>query len=179
MSYRSVYCISPSHLQAHRVIFRLTGPEFPPADTSALFIDPEKDDRSSSGGAYKNSPSRKTPSSAYPELGPPSSRQITVIPKLGRLIAFGPVAAFSSAVSSYGIAGGLREFGVPGSEAVRYEARLKLGHVFLSLRSENPDISDRVRQIFNAEGAEDVCTLMDIIPLKIPRRRAYGVARVH
>jgi hypothetical protein len=177
MSYRSVYCISASHARAHRVVLRLNEIEFPHAETSVLFLDLES---VSTGGTLraklspKNTRLSKLPSPSYAELGETAVPKTIVVPGVGPLVGVGPVAVVLNDAATYGIAGGLREFGVPESEASRYEARIKEGYVFLAIRTENPDKSDRAREIFVAEGAEDVRTLMDVLAPRTSRRRQYG-----
>jgi hypothetical protein len=181
MSYRSVYCINASHVHAHRVIQRLCEIEFPAAETSLLFLnleteraDPDKGGRQTAKTARVG----RSPSPGYGELGGKGALQTMTVPGVGPLIAFGPVAAILNDAVIYGIAGGLREFGVPESEASHYEARLKEGDVFVAIRSENPDKSDRVRDIFAAEGASEIRTLMHVLTPKISRRSLYGTARL-
>lgn len=178
MSYRSVYCISASHARSHRVLHGLKTIEFPNADTSVLFLDLEKSETTRTKLSSKNARLGKVISSVYPELGAASCPHTIIVPGVGPLIAIGPVAAILNDAATYGIAGGLREFGVPESEAARYEARLKEGHVFLSIRTENPDKSDRVRELLAAEGAEDIRTLMAVFTSKVSRRSLYESARV-
>ncbi len=185
MSYRSVYCTTASHARAHLVIHRLNEIEFPHEETSVLFLDLEKEESVVVGSPKtkltpQNARLNKIPSSttAYPELGETASTQTILVPGVGSLVAVGPVAAIMNDAATYGIAGGLREFGVPESEASRYEARLKEGHVFLAIRTENPDKSDLVRGLFAAEGAEDIRTLMHVLTPKTSRRSLYGGARL-
>jgi hypothetical protein len=181
MSYRSVYCTTASHARAHLVMHRLNEIEFPHAETSVLFLDLDKAATSAASlekPTPKNARPNKLTTSAYPELGETTVTQTIIVPAVGSLVAVGPVAAILNDAATYGIAGGLREFGVPESEASRYEARLKEGHVFLAIRTENPDKSDLVRGIFAAEGAEDIRTLMHVLTPKTSRRSLYGGARL-
>jgi hypothetical protein len=178
MSHRSVYCIAASHARAHRILSRLGEIAFPNTEISLLFLDLETAATARTGQASPNGRMGKKSPSAYPELGETATPQIVAVAGVGPLVAIGPVAAILSDAATYGIAGGLREFGVPSSEATHYEARLKEGHVFLAIRTENPDKSDRVREIFAAEGAEDIRTLMHVITPKTSRKSLYGNARL-
>jgi hypothetical protein len=176
MSYRSVYCVASTHARAGRILRGLSDLDFPLADTSALFLDLAVDRAIGAKLASKTPAKEKPAASAYPELGKLSAMQTLSLASVGHLIAAGPVAAILSDVALYGISGGLLEFGVPTSEAQRYGIQIKAGQVFLSIRTENPDKSDRARDLFVAEGAEDIRTLMDVLTPKLSRRAAYGAS---
>jgi hypothetical protein len=176
MSHRSVYCVVSTHARASRILQGLGDLDFPLDNISALFLEvgPERIAKAKTKPAAKNSGKDKGAAASFPELGKlPDTQSLTLA--AGRLIAAGPVTAILSDITAYGISGGLLEFGVPGSEAQRYEARIKAGEVFLSIRTENPDKSDRARTLFAAEGAEDIRTLMDVLTPKLSRRASYGM----
>ena len=65
-------------------------------------------------------------------------------------------AAVGAAVG--GIAGGLIGLGVPAYEAKRYEARLKEGNVFISVRVDEDKSKDVAKRILEDAGAEDIAT---------------------
>jgi len=48
--------------------------------------------------------------------------------------------------------------GIPEYEAKRYEGKVKNGSALISVHSENSQETDRAKQIFDDEGAEDVST---------------------
>lgn len=85
------------------------------------------------------------------------------IPGLGPFIAAGPImAALSGAAvgaTAGGIVGGLIGLGIPEIEAKRYEDRLKKGNYLVSVHTEDGDRIDAAKEIFEAEGAEDISTI--------------------
>jgi len=84
------------------------------------------------------------------------------IPGLGPLIAAGPIMAALSGAAVGGAVGGLTGalvgMGIPEYEAKRYEGKLKGGHALISVHSEDSAKTDRAKQIFEADGAEDIST---------------------
>lgn len=177
MTYRSVYCTASTHDQANRVIRRLEEIEFPAAETSVLFLESGPAGALNTSKAFAKTCEKKTASTLPRAARGPLL--VAAAPSEKPLHATGPVAMILGDAATYGIAGGLREFGVPATEALRYEAHIKEGHVFLSVRTENPDKSDLARGIFASEGGEDIRTLMDVLTPKIDRKRSpYGYARV-
>jgi hypothetical protein len=104
------------------------------------------------------------------------------LPGAGRLIGAGPLMAALSGNSrggpAAGVAGILVAFGLPSPEAGRYETRIKEGGMFISVRTENPDKCDRARDIFVAEGAQDVFTMVNVTTPKASFRGNYGSSRV-
>jgi hypothetical protein len=105
-------------------------------------------------------------------LGWISGIRTIVIPGVGPLIAAGPVAAALGSATIGGIAGGLADFDVPEAEAIRYEGRIKDGCILISVHSENPEKSDRARAIFTENGAENICTLIEVSTPKFSSRTA-------
>ena len=99
------------------------------------------------------------------------------VPGFGPLVAAGPIAAALGGARTGGVAAGLIDFGVPQQEARRYEGRIKDGQILLSVHTENPDKSDRAREIFVASGAEEICTMMTVITPKILSRFAHRAPR--
>ena len=178
MSYRSVFCTVSSPAQANRVISALNAIEFPRSDISALFIDSPPREAVASG-QVKTVAKQKSTSAASERVGLDGIKALNLLPIPGieQLMAAGLVAAAFSDAEEDGVAGGLIAFGVPDSEAGRYEGRIKEGHVFMSIRSENPDTTDRVRAIFTAEGAESIRTMMDVFTPKVSWRNTVGAGR--
>ena len=173
MSRRSVYCIVPSRAQADRIVHSLEGAEFASTDISALFLAQNSGDkRAAARGASAAKKAVPTPSagavrSILTLIAGVGSR---VIPGVAPLIAAGPIAAAIGETTVGGVAGGLTDFGVPQSEARRYEDRIKVGQILLSIHTENPDKSDQARAIFSSAGAEDICTLMVVTTPKLTSR---------
>ena len=83
-----------------------------------------------------------------------------VIPGLGPLVAAGPIIAALTGVGSGtvvgGIIGALVGFGIPEYEAKRYEGRIKLGGLLLSVHCDNADWVKRARQILEHSGGEEI-----------------------
>jgi hypothetical protein len=180
MSKRSVFCISASRGRADRIVHELKAAAFSNADLSVLFLD-----RSASN---QNASTNKAPASTTSPAGPSpaeirgvmawiASIRPLVIPGVSPLIAAGPVAAVLGNSTVGGIAGGLIDFDVPQVEASRYEARIKDGDILIGVHSENPEKSNEAREIFTANEAEDICTLIEISTPKIPLQSAYGPSR--
>ena len=82
------------------------------------------------------------------------------IPGLGPLVAAGPIIAALTGVGSGGVVGGiigaLAGLGVPEYEAKRYEGRIKLGGVLLSVHCDNTDWKKRAKKILEQTGGEEI-----------------------
>ena len=98
-----------------------------------------------------------------------------VVPGGEPIIAAGPIATVLSDAMVSGVADGLIDFGVPRSEAKRYEGRIKAGQILVSVHTESSDRSDQARVIFSAAGAEDICTMIEDCPAE--RETMDGYAR--
>jgi uncharacterized membrane protein len=83
------------------------------------------------------------------------------IPGIGPFIAAGPLmgalsgTALGAAVG--GITGSLVGLGITELEAKRYESKLTAGNVLVAVHLENPEQIQRVREVFQRAGAEDIC----------------------
>jgi hypothetical protein len=180
MAKRSVFCISASRGRADRLVHDLKEADFSGSDLSVLFLD-----RSPTGlrpGA------KGTPGSVTSAAAPPSAEirgvlswiagiRSIVIPGVGPLIAAGPVAAALSSATVGGIAGGLIAFDVPQVEAARYDGRIMGGDILIAVHSENPERSNQAREIFTANEAESICTMIEVLAPKPPLQSAYGPRR--
>ncbi len=82
------------------------------------------------------------------------------IPGMGPFIAAGPLMATLSGIGAGGTLGGiigaLIGSGIPEYEAKRYENRLKEGGILLSVRALSDDWADRIKNVMQKYGAEDV-----------------------
>lgn len=181
MSQRSVYCITQSRGRADRIVHDLKEEDFSSTGISILFLDPSaNDERASANGASvaaravvaQSAPAIRGVMRWIAGIGP------VVIPGVGPLIAAGPIGAALSRATVGGVAGGLIDFGVPQLEAKRYEGRIKDGHILISVHTENPEKSDRAREIFVAEGAEDICTMIEVSTPKFLSRTPFDLPRV-
>ena len=177
MSKRSVFCIAPSRGRADRIVHELKEAEFSNTVISVLFLDRSAGDERA--GSNKPSASAGAPASrSTGEIRGVFSwidgiRSLT-IPGVGPLIAAGPVAAALSSTTVGGVAGGLVDFDVPQVEAARYEARIKDGQILIAVHSENPEMSDHAREIFTANEAEAICTMIDVFTPKTLLRNPSG-----
>ena len=163
MSQRSVFCIASSRGRADRIVHQLKEAGFTNQDISALFLDQH--------AGEQRAPGRKAAASAGAirgVMGWIAGVGRVVIPGVDPLIAAGPMAAALGEVTVGGVAGGLIDFGIPSVEARCYEARILDGAFLISIQSANPDQSDQAREIFAAEGAENICTLTNISTVQSP-----------
>ncbi len=172
MSRNSVFCIAPSRGRADRIVHGLKEAEFPGTDVSVVFLDQDAGDERAAG--RKASPA---PGAIRGVMGWIVGGGRVVIPGIDSLVAAGPVAAALGGAMVRGVAGGLMVFGLPAAEAGRYEGRIKDGAFFIAIQSENPDRCDRAREIVAAEGAEDVCTMMEVSTPKSSIRNACEMFR--
>jgi Heat induced stress protein YflT domain len=82
------------------------------------------------------------------------------IPGVGPLIAAGPILATLTGIGvggmAGGIVGGLVGMGIPEYEAKRYEGRVRIGQILLSVHCDNPEWVKRAKEILAETGAEDI-----------------------
>jgi hypothetical protein len=180
MPKRSVFCIAASRGRADRIVHELKEADFSSTDISVIFLDRSPGSQSRTNNAAPASATAAATQSGGEirgVLGWIAGIRSLVIPGIGPLIAAGPVAAILSSKTLGGIAGGLADFDVPQVEAVRYEGRIKDGSILIAVHSENPEKSDQARGIFAGNGAENVCTLIEVSTPKIHSRNADGSPR--
>jgi hypothetical protein len=166
-------CIAPSRGRADRIVHDLKEAGFLATDLSVLFLDESTSDRPASSAKSLTSKDVLTARSACEirgVLGWIAGISTLVIPGVGPLIGAGPVASALGSATLGGIAGGLIDFDVPQVEAMRYEGRIKDGCILISVHSENPEKSDEARGIFTENGAENICTLIEVSTSRIPWR---------
>jgi hypothetical protein len=175
MSKRSVFCIASSRGRADRIVHDLKEAAFAGTDISVLFLDGSV--AATKRPAAAAVPAAQSSSEIRGVLGWIAGIRSIVIPGVDPLIAAGPVAAAMGSATVGGIAGGLIDFDVPHVEASRYESRIKDGQILIAVHSENPEMSDRAREIFTANEAEAICTMIDVFTPKIPLRSASGTPR--
>lgn len=163
---KAVFCIANSTEQAERIVDRLKAAGFANNDISVLF--PDK----STTKDFAHEKSTKAPEGATTGgvlgmgvggiLGWLAGFGSLVIPGLGPFVAAGPiVAALSGAAvgtATGGIIGALVGLGIPEYEAKRYEGKVRAGNVLISVHTTNSDQRDRVEDIFEEAGAEDIST---------------------
>ena len=85
---------------------------------------------------------------------------LIAVPGLGPLVAAGPIIAALTGVGSGGVVGGiigaLVGLGIPEYEAKRYEGRIKLGGLLLSVHCDNSDWTKRAKEVLERAGGEDI-----------------------
>ena len=83
---------------------------------------------------------------------------VLAIPGLGPLIAAGPIVAALAGIGAVGAVGGvigaLAGMGVPEYEAKRFEGRIKMGGVLMSVHCDNDDWIRRAKDLLLRSGAE-------------------------
>jgi hypothetical protein len=87
---------------------------------------------------------------------------LIAIPGLGPLLAAGPIIAALTGLGSGGVVGGiiggLVGLGIPEYEAKRYEGRIKLGGLLLSVHCDDPHWVKRAKEILEHSGGEDIAS---------------------
>lgn len=85
---------------------------------------------------------------------------LIAIPGLGPLLAAGPIIAALTGVGSGGVVGGIigaiTGLGIPEYEAKRYEGRIKLGGLLVSVHCDDDHWAKRARDIMEHSGGEDI-----------------------
>ena len=166
MSKKSVFCIATSRDQADCIVDQLKNANFSNSDVSALFAD------KNTNQDFAHEKNTKAPEGAVTgastggviggALGWIAGIGALAIPGVGPFIAAGPIiAALSGAAIGAtvgGIAGGLIGLGIPELEAKRYEGKIKVGNILISVHTENSEEITRAKEIFTDAGAQDICT---------------------
>jgi hypothetical protein len=100
--------------------------------------------------------------SAGAVLGGLAGLTALAIPGIGPLIALGPlVAALSGAVAGGalgGLVGSFAGLGIPKEHAQRYEAAVRSGGIFLSVKAPDPESGERIERLLADHGADHVST---------------------
>ncbi|MGZ8218180.1 hypothetical protein [Methylomagnum sp.] len=163
---KAVFCIATSTEQAESIVDRLKTAGFSNSDISVLF--PDK----SATRDFAHEKHTKAPEGATAGglagmgvggiLGWLAGFGSLAIPGLGPFVAAGPiVAALSGAAvgtAAGGLIGALVGLGIPEYEAKRYEGKVKAGNILISVHTTNSDQRDRIEDIFEEAGAEDIST---------------------
>lgn len=177
MSKQSVFCIATSRPQAELIVDQLKLANFSNSDISALFSD------QNSAHDFAHEKHTKAPEGTVAgvstggviggALGWIAGIGALAIPGVGPFIAAGPIiAALSGAAIGAtvgGITGGLIGLGIPELEAKRYEGKLNEGNILISVHTENSDEIARAKEIFDAAGAEDICTVSESATPKLSK----------
>jgi hypothetical protein len=82
------------------------------------------------------------------------------IPGVGPLLAAGPIVAALGGAAAGGavgaLAGSFVGLGVPKEEAERYEAAVRSGGVFMSVKTADKDAAERAAEVLGAHGADRI-----------------------
>jgi Protein of unknown function (DUF3341) len=160
----AVFGIYPTVAEAEGAVDALRSSGFRPEDISALLSDNQgsKD--------FVHEKSTKAPEGAVTgastgvvlggALGWLAGIGTLAIPGMGPLIAAGPILAALSGIGLGGVAGGivgaLVGSGIPEYEAKRYEGRVRIGQILLSVHCDDSEWVTRARETLEATGAEDI-----------------------
>lgn len=168
-----VFCIVPGQPQALKVVDALKSTGIPNHNISVLMSDrgsntefaKDTNTRTPAGGAIAGA---KIGGLLGGTLGLLVGLGTLAIPGVGPFIAAGPImgalsgTAFGAAVG--GISGTLIGLGLTELEAQHYETKLKAGKVLVSVHLETPEQTQRVRDLFQREGAEDISVSTEVKP---------------
>jgi hypothetical protein len=163
---RAVFCIVHDPASAQAIVERLRAAGFPATDISVLLPD-RSGTRDFAHEQHTKAPEgAMTGGAAGGVLGGIAGWLVGIgslaIPGLGPFVAAGPIlAALSGAAAGAavgGLTGALVGMGVPEYEAKRYEGKLREGNILISVHTEEGDQRDRVKEIFESAGAEDIGT---------------------
>src|SRR6188768_1700016 len=163
---KSVFCIATTQGQVERIIERLQSQGFAASEISVLLPD------TAGTGDFGHVKSTKasegvtagatTGGVAGGALGLLAGIGALAIPGVGPFIAAGPImAALSGAAigaTTGGLVGGLIGMGIPEFEAKRYEDKLKAGSYLIAVHAHDSAQTDRAKEIFKANGADDITT---------------------
>jgi hypothetical protein len=162
---KSVFGILRNREAAEGAVHRLKAAGFPSDEVSLLFSDPEATRHFAKENATKAAEGATTGVTTGFVVGGIfgwlAGIGALAIPGVGPLVAAGPIlAALSGAAVGTaigGIAGALIGMGIPESEARHYEARVKEGHVLISVHTDDVNVV-RARELLREANAEDVAT---------------------
>jgi hypothetical protein len=163
---RSVFCIVHNRAAAERIVENLKAAGFSNNDISVLFPD-KTGTRDFAHEQHTKAPEGAVAGAATGAalggvLGWLAGIGTLAIPGVGPLIAAGPImAALSTAAlggTLGGLTGGLIGMGLPEFEAKRYESKVQGGNILVSVHSDNGDETERAKEIFEQNGAQDIAT---------------------
>jgi hypothetical protein len=109
---------------------------------------------------------------------------LIAIPGLGPLLVAGPIIAALTGVGSGGVVGGiigaLAGLGIPEYEAKRYEGRIKLGGLLVSVHCDDAHWVKRAKEILEQTGGEEIASTSEssadfaVSDRPMPRVRRVG-----
>ena len=151
---KAVICIAKTQVQAESIITRLQNAGVMSNDISVLLPD------RSGTRDFAHEHNTKAPEGATiggsaggvagGVIGLLAGIGALAIPGVGPFIAAGPIMA---ALSGAAVGAGM---GMPEYEAKQYEAKVKEGHILISVHTHDSDEADRIKDIMKDAQAEDI-----------------------
>jgi hypothetical protein len=159
---KSVFCTAASQDEAEIIVERLAGAGLTNSDVSALFPDTgrvkalahERNIRISD----KVAAATGLRGLAGVSLTWLADLEEVSVPRIGQVVAAGPVAAQFDPSSESTVANALVGSGMPESEARRYEGKVEEGKIFILVQTLTGERADRAKDIFAEAGARDIAT---------------------
>lgn len=172
MSKKAVFCIAASEFQAVCIFDRLKDAGFLNIETSLLFVD-KTDARDfayfSAGTKTAHGVTGAMLSGAIGWLPDVNS---FVFPGLGPVVAAGPISIALINGGVGGISDALISIGIPGGESPRYEGKIKLGGILISVRVGTAVQAQLAETIFKEEDAHEIACSSEIFgSKKVPAPR--------
>ena len=162
MCAKSAVCLATSANHANHIVHQLKGANFSGHDISVLFT--EEETTFDFGHDNEGKPTeaavadRGICGAIMEELEWGTANGLLVIPGEESIIAAGPITAALNKADCGGIADGLIGLGIPESDAKRYEFKIKLGDILVSVRTKSSGRITRATNIFTQAWAQDICT---------------------
>jgi hypothetical protein len=161
---QSIFCTVPNTKRAERILSRLRSLGFTSKDVSVLFAEGGKMKalvhKKSSKAATGAAAGVGTGGVVGAVLGWLAGIGSLAIPGMGAFIAAGPIMAALSGGAIGGAVGGLIGsligLGIPEVEAKKFEAKLKEGDLFISVRTQTNEENEAVKEVFLAAAADNV-----------------------
>jgi len=162
MCAKSVVCLATSASHANHIVHQLQDANFSDHDISVLFAEEETTFDFGQDNEAKPTEAavagRGICGAIMEDLKWGTANGLLIIPGEESIIAAGPITAALNETASGGIGDGLIGLGIPESEAKRYEFKIKLGDILVSVRTESSAGMARAANIFTEAWAQDICT---------------------
>jgi hypothetical protein len=158
---RSDFCLASSPAQAERILRDLHQAGFAPTEISLLFLEPAE-------------PADDTIAASWSDRE--NVRPIAIV-GIDPLLAAGPIAKTMGRSNVRSMAAGLIAFGIPDTEADRYETLIRRQHILIAVHTANSDRGNGAREIFKAAAAVDIFTIMAVTTPRVPILRSQNWSR--
>lgn len=158
---RSDFCLASTPAQAGRIIGDLHMAQFSPLEISLLFL----------------APAAPTDETVVALMAEGEGVRPISIGGVYPMLATGPIAKTMGKSSVRSVAGGLIAFGIPDSEAERYQTLIRENHVLVAVHTANSDRGNRARELFKAAAAVDIFTIMAVTTPRVPIMRSQNWSR--